>query len=108
MPMRIRVRRIGGFAGLDEEVASVDTRAMSETAAGDIEHRVRATGFFDLPSRLDADEVGTDRVQRVVTIETGNDSHTVAYIEPFEDASKAAGGDLENVEEIVKRITETT
>jgi uncharacterized lipoprotein len=76
--MRISVRRSGGFAGIDEEVGSVDTAALDAGAREPIESLVREAGFFELPAAVEGD-LGADQFRYEVSVEDGGRSHTVVF-----------------------------
>ena len=84
--MKISVKRSGGFAGLSEDIASVDTAESDQATQRQIEQAVQAVRFFELPERLAGDSVGADLFQYEITISTGDRRHTVAFVD---DASAA-------------------
>jgi hypothetical protein len=77
--MRITIRQSGGFAGVDRELAAVDTRELGPDAARRLEERVREAGFFTLPSTLEAEGIGADFVRYRITIDEGGRVHDVAF-----------------------------
>jgi|SRR5215470_8556105 len=69
--MQIRIRRRGGFAGLDETIADVDTAALSEDdarRAGEVVEKLRA--------EQRAPPVGADHVRYEIAIAGGAGPHT--------------------------------
>jgi hypothetical protein len=89
--MNLRVRRFGGFAGLDETLVDIETTRLSETDRARIEREIRELDFFSLP-RFGADEaVGADLVYTELTIRDGAKSHTVRYSDENAGASQALG-----------------
>ena len=77
--MRIRVRRTGGFAGIDEEVGSVDTASLAPDTRDELERLVRESDFFALPAAVEGD-VGADQFRYEVTVEDGARAHTVTFV----------------------------
>jgi hypothetical protein len=89
--MNLRVRRFGGFAGLDETLVDIETTRLSETDRARIENEIRELDFFSLPVS-DADEaVGADLVYTEVTVRDGAKSHTVRYSDENARASDTLG-----------------
>jgi hypothetical protein len=76
--MKISVKETGGFAGLSQDVAAVDTAVLG-AAAQPIEQAVHAAGFFDLPSRV-GEWIGSDPMMFEVTVSDGDREHTVSFI----------------------------
>ena len=79
--MRISVKRTGGFAGLSEEVASVDTELLNAAWAQRVEQMVRDARFFDLPAHIPGRTIGADLLLYEMTITEGNRRHTVTFDE---------------------------
>jgi hypothetical protein len=77
--MKITVRRFGGFAGLDEILADVDTTRLSPADRARVEGEIHDLQFFTLPSSGDDEPVGADFVRTEVTALDGAASHTVSY-----------------------------
>jgi Emfourin len=77
--MFIRVRRTGGFAGIDEEVGSVDTASLAPDTRDELERLVQETDFFALPAAVEG-EVGADQFRYEVTVEDGIRAHTVTFV----------------------------
>ncbi len=48
--MKISVTRTGGFAGVTDEVGSVDTAQLDDAARQKLEQAVRRMKFFELPA----------------------------------------------------------
>jgi hypothetical protein len=76
--MQVTVRRSGGFAGIDEEVGSVDTASLDAGAREQVERLVEEAGFFALPAAVE-DEVGADQFRYDVTVSEGGRTHAVAF-----------------------------
>lgn len=99
--MQVRVVRAGGFAGIEEEMASVDTEA--SLSGPEIEKRIEEIGFFDLPASLE-DEVGADQLRYEVTVIDEGRERTVAYsADPSLDLG-AQGGARAELDAIVQRL----
>lgn len=79
--MRISVKRTGGFAGLSEEVASVDTERLNAASAQRVERMVRDARFFDLPAHIPGTTIGADLLRYEMTITEGNRQRTVTFDE---------------------------
>jgi hypothetical protein len=77
--VRISVRRSGGFAGIDEEVGSVDTATLPSAIRDEVESLVQEAGFFALPRAVEG-EVGADQFRYAVTVEDGGRTHTVTFV----------------------------
>ena len=72
--MRIWIVQSGGFAGLRREHA-VDTGELPAAAAAELESRIDAARFFDLPSRMTRPI--PDAIQYRIRIERSGCSHEV-------------------------------
>jgi hypothetical protein len=77
--MRISVRRSGGFAGIEEEVGSIDTASLAPDTRDEVEALVRQADFFALPAAVEG-EVGADQFRYEVTVEDGGRAHTVTFV----------------------------
>lgn len=98
--MQITVRRSGGLAGVDEEVAAVDTARLDPAARQRVENQVRAADLFALPRNLSEDVVGADMLRYEITIADGPRSHTVSYVDEGGPAPEAVRGVLEVVKNV--------
>jgi hypothetical protein len=76
--MRISVRRSGGFAGIDEQVGTVETTALDPAARERLETLVRDADFFSLPAAVEGD-VGADQFRYEISVDDGGRSRTVAF-----------------------------
>ena len=94
--MRITVKRTGGYAGLSEVVADVDTARLDAQAAERVEQSVRGANFFNLPAEGAGEAVGADMFHYEMTASDGGKSHTVA----FSDGSPVAAPLLKLVEDL--------
>jgi len=86
--MKIAIQRTGGFAGLLEELASVDTAQMPPEEAQGIEKLVGNTGFFRLPTTLGGEIKGADLYHLRITITDGSRRHSVEF--PDHDSPELA------------------
>ena len=77
--MKVSVKRIGGFAGLSEEVASVDTAQLDAAAVQQVEQTIESVGFFDLPATISGGTVGADLFHYEITVSEGDRQHTVTF-----------------------------
>ena len=76
--MKISVKQTGGFAGLSEEIAAIDTAELDAAATQQVEQMVQETGFFDLPPDMRT-EIGADLELYEVTVTEGDRQHTVTF-----------------------------
>jgi hypothetical protein len=76
--MEVTVRRSGGFAGIDEELGSVDTASLDSGTREQLEQLVAEADFFALPAAVE-DEVGADQFRYDITVSEGGRSHSVAF-----------------------------
>ena len=79
--MNISVKRTGGFAGLTEEVASLNTATLDATASRQIEQLVKNIGFFALPAKVVSQAIGADYFSYEITISEGARHHTVTFVD---------------------------
>lgn len=79
--MKISVERSGGFAGLTEQIASVDTAALEGAKAELLENLIESAGFFGLPAVIPGVAVGADLFQYHITVVDGPRHHSVAFVE---------------------------
>jgi emfourin len=77
--MRISVRRSGGFAGIEEQLGSVDTAELDASARERLERLVDEADFFAAPAVVEGD-LGADQFRYEITVEEGGRSHTVTYV----------------------------
>lgn len=95
--MNLRVRRFGGFAGLDDTLVDIETTRLSETDRTRIEGGIRELDFFSLPSSGADEAVGADLVYTEVTVRDGVKFHTVRYSDENGDA-------LQSLQRFVDRL----
>jgi hypothetical protein len=75
--MIISVTRSGGFAGLSDEIARVDTAKLDAKTTQQLEHMVEQVGFFDLPVAVSGGGVGADFYKYEITLRQGDRQHVV-------------------------------
>ena len=97
--MRISVKRIGGYAGVSEEVASADTAILDPARAQQLEQTVRACRFFDLPPHVPGATVGADLFRYEITVTEGDRRHTVTFDED--------GPEIVPLRDLVAALTQT-
>jgi hypothetical protein len=73
------VRRSGGFAGIEEQLGSVDTAALEPGARERLDRLIREADFFALPATVEGD-VGADQFRYEVTVDDGGRRHTVMFV----------------------------
>jgi hypothetical protein len=78
--MIINVKRTGGYAGLNEEVAALDTGRLEDSSARRAEQLLADANFFNLPADA-AEEVGADTFRYEITASDGGRSHAVSFSE---------------------------
>jgi hypothetical protein len=77
--MQVSVKRSGGFAGLTEEVAAVETAQLDAAAAQQVEQLIQSVGFFDLPATISGGTIGADLFRYEITVSEGDRQHTVTF-----------------------------
>jgi Emfourin len=85
--MRITVQRSGGFAGLTENIADLETSHLDPETEKKISAKIAGVGFFNYPSVVTGD-VGADMYRYEITVTDGAKRHSVAFVE---SAPEAAG-----------------
>jgi len=77
--MQISVKRTGGFAGLSENVATVNTAKLNAAAAQQVEQMIQGISFFDLPAAVSGGTIGADLFHYEITVTEGGRQKTVAF-----------------------------
>ena len=77
----ISIKRTGGFAGLTEEIASLDISTLDAFASEQVKQIVKNIGFFDLPTNIPGDSVGADLYVYEITVIDGTRQRTVAFVD---------------------------
>jgi Emfourin len=93
--MRINFERTGGFMGMHLAV-EVTTETLPPAEANELETLVDSAHFFDLPSSFKPSTGGADRYQYKLTVERGDQFHTV---ETSESATP------ENLQPLIEHLT---
>jgi hypothetical protein len=75
-PMRVEFERTGGVAGM-RLVATIDGEALAPDERAQLEELISAVDFFALPERLASPLPGADRFQYRITVEQGEQRHTI-------------------------------
>jgi hypothetical protein len=78
--MIINVRRSGGYAGLSEEVLSLDTGRLDDSKARRVEQLLADADFFNLPADA-AEEAGMDTFRYEMNASDDGRRHTVSFSE---------------------------
>ena len=86
--MKILITRAGGYAGLTDVLFDSDTSELSPAESRRFAELIEATRFFDLPSVVVGNAVGSDLYRYEITVEDGGRRHFVAFI-PDDSAATA-------------------
>ena len=78
--MRITVKRVGGYAGL-EDMAQLDTSEVDPASASEVEQLVDGARFFDLPENPWPEDVGADLIRYDIVVAGDEREHTVAFLD---------------------------
>ena len=101
--MEITVKRRGGFAGLTEDIAAINTARLETPVAQRVEHMLQSSGFFDLPATVFGGTVGADLRVYEITVTAGNGQHTVMF--PA-DESNPTTASLHQLVQTLRQIAE--
>ena len=85
--MEITVQHRGGFAGLTEHVAAVNTAQLDAAAAQRVEHMFQSIDFFELPATISGGTVGADLRYYEITATEGQRQHSVTF--PADESNPA-------------------
>lgn len=77
--MKITVKRTGGYAGLTEDVAAIDTAQLDTVTVQRVEQMLESNRFFDLPATISGDIIGADLPRYEITVTEGDQQHTVTF-----------------------------
>jgi hypothetical protein len=97
--MRVSIKRTGGFAGISEEIATLDTANLDQSVSATLESLVREADFFSSPSNPPGQKIGTDFLKYEVTVSDHGRQHTVSFND--DDAPATAP-----LRELVRRLTQ--
>ncbi len=77
--MRITVKRSGGFAGLTENIADLETGQMGPDTGAQMSAKVASVGFFGYPAEVVGGVVGADMYRYEITVTDRPKRHAVAF-----------------------------
>ena len=78
--MKISVERSGGFTGIPV-TTQVDGNQLDPNDLQDLQTLLDTAQFFELPAQIKKTGTGADRFQYVISVEDGNQHHSVAGVE---------------------------
>jgi hypothetical protein len=99
--VEITISRSGGFAGVVEELASLDTGGLDAQLAATLESRLDEVKFFSLPSELSTEAVGADHFTYSITVCGDHGSHTVSFRD--DGTGKPGAGPVGEIVDLVLR-----
>jgi hypothetical protein len=76
--MIISINQSGGYAGVNQNLATIDTTRLNAATARQIEQLVQQLTFFHLPEKV-TEQVGADMLRYEITVEDINRRHTVIF-----------------------------
>jgi hypothetical protein len=79
--VQISVTRTGGYAGLSELLAQVDSSKLAEAKQTRLASMIESIGFFGMPSTVATKTVGADMFRYEITVTNGSRRHTVSFID---------------------------
>jgi hypothetical protein len=85
--MKITVKRSGGFAGLTEMLADLDTHKVDPDSARQVSEIVEKAGLFDYPAVIPGGEIGADMQRYEITASDGGRSHSITFSEGSTEAA---------------------
>ncbi|MEO1089250.1 MAG: protealysin inhibitor emfourin [Pseudomonadota bacterium] len=100
--MRITIHRRGGFAGIDELVADLETGALTETDREMAETAVRHLGFFGLAPTPADEMIGADMLRTELTVEDADRVHRVAYTDQSGNAAEPLRRFVERIKAVAR------
>jgi hypothetical protein len=77
--MKVSVKRSGGFAGLTEKIADLETTQLDKAAGQQVEQLVQSLGFFNLPATISGGGIGADSFHYEITVIQSGRQHTIAF-----------------------------
>ena len=77
--MKITIKRTGGYAGLDEEVAAIDTAQLAPEKARQVAAAINQANFFTQPAYTG--EVGADMLRYEISVSDAGRTHQIAFAE---------------------------
>jgi hypothetical protein len=79
--VRVSVKRTGGYAGIGEILAQVDTDRLATERAARVAALLEACRFFTLPAAMAGAPIGADLFRYEITAEDGPRRHTVSFVD---------------------------
>lgn len=77
--MKITVKRTGGYAGLSEDIAAVDTAELTPVATQKVERMVQNMRFFDLPANIQTSTIGADLFYYEIKVTDAGHQHIIGF-----------------------------
>jgi len=77
--MKITVTRSGGFAGIAEDLLTLDTEELDASLAGQVQQLVSKAGLSALPEFVSGGEVGADYQRYEIEVAEGEVRHRVQF-----------------------------
>jgi Emfourin len=88
MKMLIIIKHRGGFAGLDEAIANVDTAKLKPEAAKKVESTVSQMNLKDFAGSVPGDRIGADFLAYEVTLEQGGSRNSFRVLDDGGEAAR--------------------
>jgi len=98
--MKISITRSGGFAGLSEEVVSLDTAKLEKSAAKKVEDLVREISFFALPASPAGQSLGSDFLKYEITVADQGREHKINFNEDTSPATALLSKFVQQIEQL--------
>lgn len=98
MVMRVSITRSGGFAGITEQVVSLDTANLPVATAGQVEASVRRAGLLDDAVVPPSPAVGADMYRYDVSIDDTKGKRSISF-------SDDGGPEVQPLREMVDALT---
>lgn len=97
--MKMTITRSGGFAGVSEELGSVDTATLGPAGARRLEEALASARFDSLPAVVPEDAMGADLLRYDITVERDGTRRRVTFVD---DGSPG----MEPLHALVRQVTE--
>jgi hypothetical protein len=95
--MDISIKQSGGFAGITEDLGTINTDQLDSTQAERIGRLIQSVDFFNLPTNISGTGVGADLLRYEISISEGTHKHTVV----FEDNGRSETAPLRQLVDLV-------
>lgn len=95
--MEISVKQSGGFAGISQDLGTVDTEHLNSAKAQQIASALSNVDFFALPATVPG-EIGADQFRYEIKVTDGDRQHTVTF---YDDGSNS---DLHKLVQMVTQL----